>query len=121
MNRFTTFRSLSSRLLLLLGSALIFNLSTGFGLPERSVLMPTHRSLGTLKSAQAKAVPAQAAVTSKSIEGKGNAPKPYEPATFTSTLGKWVANGFKALGEAMLKGCVWLVNGLVSILFSMLK
>lgn len=121
MKRFTVLRSLSTRLLLLLGTVLILNLSTGFGLPERSVLMPTQRGQGVLKSAAAKAVPAQSAATPKSIEGKGNAPKSYEPATFTSIVGKWVANGFKALGDALLKGCVWLVDGLVSSLLSMLK
>ncbi len=121
MNRSTTLHSLSTRLLLLLGTALILNLSTGFGLPERSVLMPTQRSHGVLKSAQAKPVSGHSVATPKAVEGKGNSPKSYEPATFTSTLGKWVANGFKALGEAMLKGCVWLVNGLVSALLSMVK
>jgi|GEM_PF-6646089 len=121
MNRFTLLRSLSVRLLVLLGTALILNLSTGFGLPERSALMPTQRSQGMFKPSQAKAVPARSTATPKSIEGKENAPKSYEPSTFTSLLGKWVANSIKALGDAMLKGCIWLVDGLISALLSTIK
>lgn len=121
-------RPLLFRLFTLLMAVVVLTTSTGFGVIERSCLMLGQKSYSLRQQAQPEAcakpqhqqAPKPADKPAVQKQACCEDQTTYEHVSFAQVLAQKAADATKAVADAAVNACVWVVNGLVSAVLSML-
>lgn len=120
-------RSLRFRLFTLLMAVVVLTTSTGFGVIERSCLMLGQKTYSLRQKAQPEAcakpqhqqAPKPATKPSVQKQACCDDQTTYEHVSFAQVLAQKAADVTKAVADAAVKACIWLVNGLVKAVLSL--
>lgn len=120
-------RSFLFRLFNLLMAVVVLTTSTGFGLVEHSCLMRGQTTVSINQHIALK--PCAGCPEQKTTRAQQNLKKAkccadrnaYQNVSFTASLVHLMAKSVKAMGDAVISGCVWAVNSFVAAIMSLLQ